>query len=153
MPQDSKESLCLEIVEKALDAVIYSDREGLIRLWNAGAEKIFGYSAVEALGKSLDIIIPEPLRKRHWEGYHKVMAEGRSRYESDLLAVPAITNEGRRISVEFTVVPIFRASGGMDGIAAIIRDVTERWNREKETRQRLAQLENQCRVESPGKTG
>ena len=148
MTLDRNARLYREIVEKALDAVIYSDREGLIRLWNIGAERMFGYSRSEALGQSLDLIVPESLRNRHWEGYHRVMATGRSRYESDLLAVPAVRKDGSRISVEFTLVPIQDENGRLEGIAAIIRDVTERWNRDKETRQRLAQLEDQCRVES-----
>jgi PAS domain S-box-containing protein len=149
MTLDPNEWLYREIVEKAQDAVIYSDREGLIRLWNTGAETIFGYSTSEALGQSIDLIIPESLRNRHWEGYRRVMAEGRSRYASELLAVPAARKDGGRISVEFTLVPIHDRNGGIEGIAAIIRDVTERWHREKATRQRLAQLEEQCRVASP----
>jgi PAS domain S-box-containing protein len=144
MQIDADTLLCRQIVERAQDAVIFSDREGLIRLWNSGAERTFGYPAAEALGRTLDIIVPEQLRERHWQGYRKVMSIGRSRYESDLLAVPAIRKDGRRISVEFTLVPIYDVGGQMDGIAAIIRDVTERWNQEKATKQRLAQLENQC---------
>jgi PAS domain S-box-containing protein len=148
MTCDRNARLYREIVEEARDAVIASDREGLIQLWNTGAEHMFGYSRSEALGQSLDLIIPESLRKRHWEGYHKVMTAGGSRYESELLAVPAVRKDGTRISVEFTLVPIHDNSGRLEGIAAIIRDVTERWNREKATRQRLAQLESQCRGES-----
>jgi len=140
---DRSERLYRDILENARDAVIYADREGVIRLWNSGAERMFDYSKSEALGQSLDLIIPEPLRKRHWEGYHRVMEEGRSRYASELLAVPAVKKDGTRISVEFTLVPVHDRSGRLEGIAAIIRDVTERWNREKETRQRLAQLEGQ----------
>jgi len=147
MASDRDSWLCGQIVEKARDGVIYSDREGVIRLWNSGAERIFGYSTGEALGQSLDLIIPEPLRTRHWEGYGKVMETGKSRYESDLLAVPALRKDGSRISIEFTVVPILDRSGQMDGIAAVIRDVTDRWLREKATRQRLAQLEAQCSKE------
>jgi PAS domain S-box-containing protein len=139
MTMDRNEWLYREIVEKARDAVIYSDREGLIRLWNNGAERMFGYSRSEALGQSLDLIIPESLRNRHWEGYHKVMAAGGSRYESEVLAVPAVRKDGGRISVEFTLVPILDENDRLEGIAAIIRDVTERWNREKATRQRLEQ--------------
>ena len=87
---DREDRLYQMIVDNARDAVVYSDREGLIRLWNTGAERMFGYYKSEALGQSLDLIIPESLRSRHWDGYRKVMAEGRSRYESDLLAVPAL---------------------------------------------------------------
>ena len=150
---EANEGLYREIVENARDAVVYSDREGLICLWNTGAEHIFGYSRSEALGQNLDLIIPESLRNRHWEGYHRVMAEGRSRYASELLAVPAVRKDGNRISVEFSLVPIYDENGRIEGIAAIIRDVTERWDREKATRQRLAQLEDQCRVQSAENTG
>jgi len=138
---ERNDELYRKIVDNSLDAIIASDREGLIRLWNTGAERMFGYSRAEALGESLDLIIPESLRSRHWEGYHKVMAAGVSRYESDLLAVPALRKDGSRISVEFTLVPIQDETGRLEGIAAILRDVTERWNRDKATRQRLARLE------------
>jgi PAS domain S-box-containing protein len=150
MMRDRGDRLYRKIVENARDAVITSDREGLIRLWNTGAEQMFGYSKSEALGQSLDIIIPESLRSRHWESYHKVMEAGTSRYESDLLAVPALRKDGSRISVEFTLVPIQDETGRLEGIAAILRDVTERWNRDKATRQRLAQLEEQCRRDLAG---
>ena len=141
------ERLYREIVDNARDAVIASDREGLIRLWNVGAERIFGFSQSEALGVSLDLIIPDSLRSRHWEGYHKVMAAGTSRYESDLLAVPALRKDGNRISVEFTLVPLHDEDGRLLGIAAILRDATERWKRDKATRQRLARLEAECRAD------
>ncbi len=141
MPWDRMDQLYRAIVESARDAVITADREGLIRLWSTGAERMFGFSKSEALGQSLDLIIPEPLRNRHWEGYRTVMAEGRSRYESDLLAVPALRKDGTRISVEFTLVPLKDEQGRLEGIAAILRDVTERWNRDKALRQRLAELE------------
>lgn len=141
MTAEREERLYRIIVEEARDAVVYSDREGLIRLWNNGAEHLFGYSKAEALGQSLDLIIPDSLRSRHWEGYHRVMETGTSRYQSDLLAVPAIRKDGSRISVEFTLVPIHDDTGRLEGIAAILRDVTERWNRDKAARQRLAELE------------
>lgn len=150
---DSNEGLYQEIVENARDAVVYSDREGLICLWNTGAEHIFGYSSSEALGQNLDLIIPESLRNRHWEGYHRVMAEGRSRYASQLLAAPAVRKDGSRISVEFTLVPIHGRNGRLEGVAAILRDATERWNLEKATRQRLAKLEEQCRDKSSENAG
>ena len=96
---------------------------------------------------SLDLIIPDSLRSRHWEGYHKVEAAGTSRYESDLLAVPALRKDGNRISVEFTLVPLHDEDGRLLGIAAILRDATERWKRDKATRQRLARLEAECRAD------
>lgn len=142
MNDDLKQRLGLAVIESTAEAVIYSDREGAIRLWNAGAERIFGFTAAEALGQSLDIIIPERQRKVHWEGYDAVMASGKSRYGSgDLLAVPALTKDGRRISVEFTIVPLTDADGGMLGMAAILRDVTKRFDELKALRRQVAGVE------------
>ena len=137
----TQESLSRQIVEKAADAIIFADKEGIIRLWNSGAEAIFGYSAGEALGKSLDLIVPEKLRERHWEGYGKVMETGVTKYGSEVLAVPAIKNDSSRLSVEFTIVLLKDDTGKAMGTAAIIRDVTERWRKEKELKKRLKELE------------
>src|SRR5690348_17806723 len=98
--------LCERIVRDAADAIVYADSEGVIRFWNAGATRIFGYPPSEAIGQSLDLIIPERQRVRHWEGYRRVMQTGQSRYGAgELLAVPALRKDGARISVEFTIVP------------------------------------------------
>lgn len=110
------------------DAVVYSDADGLIRYWNTGAETIFGFTAAEAIGQRLDIIVPSTLRQRHWDGYEKTMKTGETRYGGgDLLAVPAIRKDGTRISTEFTIVPFRDEAGKMVGIAAIMRDVTKRF--------------------------
>jgi PAS domain S-box-containing protein len=116
--------------------------EPIIRLWNAGAETIFGYPAAEALGHSLDLIIPDRLRARHWEGYRRVIATGSTPYDRRLLAVPALRKDGTQISLEFTVVIVHEPPGEVRGIAAVLRDVTERWQREKAMRARLAALES-----------
>ena len=137
----SPEFLCRRIVADSQDAVIFADREGIIRLWNRGAEEMFGFPAVEALGQSLDLIIPENLRDRHNRGYQKAMASGSSKYTRDLLAVPARRRDGTRISVEFTVVLVRGEGGEILGTGAIIRDVTARWQQEKRLRERLAALE------------
>lgn len=137
-----EDSLYRQIVERSPDAVIFGDTEGIIRLWNAGAQAIFGFTAEEAIGRSMDIIIPERLRGRHWEGYHKVMATGVSRYGSgDVLAVPAITKDGRTISIEFTIQMLKGPGGEILGPVATIRDVTKRFQREKEMARRLKELE------------
>lgn len=122
-----------QIVANAGDAILYTDRDGVIRLWNTGAAAIFGFSAEEVLGRSLDVIIPEKLRGRHWDGYHRVMGGAPSRYSAgELLAVPALRKDGERISIEFSIVPIVDASGAPTGVAAIVRDVTARWKKERE---------------------
>ena len=119
------------------DAVIYADAEGLIRFWNKGAERIFGFDAAEALGRSLDIIIPESLRGRHWAGYEKTMRTGETRYGAgDLLTVPALRRDGARLSVEFTILPFHDDAGRMIGIAAVMRDVTARFEEMKALRRR-----------------
>ncbi len=136
------EGLGRAVLSTVSDAIVVADAEGLIRFWNPGAERIFGFSAAEAAGRSLDIIIPERLRRRHWEGYARVMAGGASRYgDGDLLAVPAVTREGRQISVEFTIVSLRGADGALTGFAAIMRDVTARFEQTRALRKKLAELE------------
>jgi len=132
------EWLCQYIVDTAQDAIIFADREGIIRLWNAGAETLFGYPAAEALGHSLDLIIPDRLRARHWEGYRRVIATGITHYDRRLLAVPALRKDGRQISLEFTVVMVHEPPGEVLGIAAVLRDVTERWHRDRAMQARMA---------------
>jgi len=131
-----------QVVGGSPDAIVFGDAEGIIRLWNAGATAIFGFAAEEAVGCSMDLIIPERMRGRHWDGYHRVMATGKSRYGSgDLLAVPAITKDGRTISIEFTIQMLTGEDGRVLGPVAVIRDVTRRFQREKERARRLAELE------------
>jgi PAS domain S-box-containing protein len=119
------------------DAIIASDREGRITFWNPGAERIFGFSPGEAIGQSLDLIVPERLRERHWTGYTEVMRTGESRYgHGDLLSVPALRKDGARLSIEFTIVPLKDDAGAMTGMAAILRDVTARFEEMRALRQR-----------------
>jgi PAS domain S-box-containing protein len=128
------------ILGASADAVVATDREGIIRLWNPGAERIFGHSAGEAVGQSLDLIIPERLRTAHWQGWRRVIDTGESRYgHGDLLSVPGIRKDGQRISVEFTIVPLKDQEERMTGMAAVMRDVTERFNEVKTLRQKLAE--------------
>ena len=123
----------------ASDAIVATDRDGIIRIWNPGAERIFGHRADEAIGRSLDLIIPERLRQRHWEGYRQVMETGESRYGAgDLLSVPGIRKDGRRVSLEFTIVPLQRPGGPVEGFAAIMRDVTARFEEVRALRGQLA---------------
>lgn len=129
------------LLDSAADAVVASDAEGLIVLWNAGAERIFGFSEDEALGASLDIIIPEPFRARHWEGYRETVASGQSRYGAgDLLAVPGLTKDGKRISLEFTIVLLKDPAGTVTGMVAVLRDVTPRFEEVKALRKQVAAL-------------
>ena len=123
------------------DAIIATDREGLISFWNPGAVRIFGFTELEAVGQSLDLIIPENLRARHWDGYHRVMITGESRYgHGDLLSVPALTKDGRRISVEFTISMIKDDGPSPVGTIAILRDVTKSFEEKMRLKRQLAEV-------------
>jgi PAS domain S-box-containing protein len=116
------------LLHSSADAIIAADRDGNITFWNPGAVRIFGFTADEATGRSLDLIIPEKQRDRHWAGYREVMRTGQSRYSGgDVLAVPALHKDGRRISLEFTIVPVKNAAGRITGLASVLRDVTARF--------------------------
>jgi PAS domain S-box-containing protein len=135
------DTLADAVLSTRSDAIIGADREGIIRFWNPGAERIFGYSSDDAVGRSLDIIIPERLRERHWEGYRHVIEGGESRYEhGDILAVPGTTKDGTAISLEFTIVPLQDASGRLIGLAAIMRDVTKRFEETRALKRKLADM-------------
>jgi len=142
-----------QIVDFAEDGILFADRDGIIKVWNSGAEKIFGYTKEEAIGESLDLIVPEKLRERHWDGYHKVMATGETRYGSELLKVPAAHKDGKRISVEFTIILVRDRENNILGSAAIVRDVTERWQHEKELKGRLNFLEDQLKSQKTSDPG
>ena len=132
---------CHALVATAPDAIIASDAGGRIVLWNAGAERIFGWSEAEALGQSLDLITPERLRARHWEGYDKSMHTGTTKYGTTLLKVPAVHKDGRAMSIAFTVAMLFGADGKVSSIVAVIRDETERFKEERALRKRIVELE------------
>jgi PAS domain S-box-containing protein len=124
------------------DAIIAADREGIIRFWNPGAERLFGFDSAEALGQSLDLIIPERLRQRHWDGFGQVIRTGQSRYaETDLLSVPAVRKDGSTISVEFTITPLRDAAGQIIGMAAVMRDVTKQFQELRALKRKLAERE------------
>jgi PAS domain S-box-containing protein len=122
-------------------AVIVADADGVICFWNPAAERIFGHSRSGALGKTLDIIISDKLRARHWDGYRRVMATGQTDYAGRTLAVPAIRHDGTRISVEFTVTLLRDTTGALRGIAAILRDVSADWEKQRALHWRIAELE------------
>ncbi len=128
------------ILATSSDAIIATDRNGVVNFWNPGAERIFGFTAAEAIGQSLDMIIPENLRARHWSGFNRVMLTGESRYgHGDLLSVPAVTRDGRRISVEFTIVMLKDDEDHPAGTAAILRDVTVRFEEARKLKRELAE--------------
>jgi len=145
------ERFALTLVREAPDAIIYADSQGVIRFWNRGAERVFGFAVGEALGRSLDIIIPGRLRARHWAGYTATMRSGVTRYGAgEILAVPATHKDGRRISVEFTVLPFRDEAGRMIGIAAILRDVTTRFEEMRALRAQVSQSGKSSEITGDG---
>ena len=138
--------ILIQAVNNAPDAIIISDRVGTIIFWNSGAEQMFGHTSAETVGQSLDLIIPENLRGRHWEGYNRVIASGETKYKTGLLSSPGIRKDGSRISLEFSMVLLHDEAGQLQGCASIMRDVTERWKKENELKERLAV----CEAKLPG---
>jgi PAS domain S-box-containing protein len=134
--------LAQAVVTEAPEAIVVTDPDGIVRLWNNGAARVFGYSAADILGQSLDLIIPEKLRERHWKGYRQTMLTGYTRYGDKMLSVPATHRDGRRLSIEFSVALLRDDADQIVGISAIMREVTERRNAEKALRAKIAELEN-----------
>ncbi len=130
-----------QVVEALGDAVVICGREGVITSWNAAAERLFGFAPAEALGSSLDLIIPERLRERHWAGFDKAIPAGQTRYEHDVLRVPAMHKDGRGLSIAFTVGLLLGPQREVTGLVAVIRDETTRFAQERDLRKRLAELE------------
>jgi PAS domain S-box-containing protein len=130
-----------QLVETLGDAIVVADASGAISLWNPAAEHLFGFTPAEALGNSLDLIIPERLRARHWAGFGKSMAKGETRYARDVLRVPAVHKDGRALSIAFTVALLYGPQREVIGIAAVIRDETARFAEERNLRKRIAELE------------
>jgi len=129
------------LVASVGDAIVVCDAAGAVVMWNPAAERMFGHTEAEVLGQSMDMIIPERLRKRHWEGYHKTMATGVTRYGHDVLRVPAVDKQGRSMSIAFTVAMLHAPDGTVASIVSIIRDETGRFNEDRALRKRLAELE------------
>ena len=123
------------------DGVVVADADGKIIFWNPGAERIFGFTESEAIGETLDLIVPERQRQRHWEGYDKTMQSGQTRYGNELLRVPALHKEGHPLSIAFTVAMLHAADGKVSAIVAIVRDETKRWTEERDLRRRIGELE------------
>jgi len=130
-----------DFLQGAGDGIIAAAPDGTIVFWNAAAERIFGYTATDALGQSLDLIIPERFRQRHWQGYQRVMNTGQTRYGADVLRVPAVRKDGRALSIAFTVTLMYSRERQIDAIVAVVWDETSRWQEEQALRKRIAELE------------
>jgi PAS domain S-box-containing protein len=141
--------LCQRIVAQMPEAVILADRTGRIRLWNRGAEALFGHSLVEAMGQSLDIIIPEDLRQRHWDGYHRAVSSGRTRLGDRALPTKAVRKDGTTVYVELSFTIVLDETGATIGALAVARNITERYTDDKALRRRLAALEREVIARPP----
>ncbi len=139
---------CKALVESIGDAVIASDPSGAINLWNPSATRMFGYTEAEALGKSLDIIIPQRQQQRHWDGYHKTMETGITRYGNDVLRVPAVHKDGHTLSIAFTVAMLHTPDGKISAIVAVVRDESARFAEDRALKKRLTELEMQVAAQA-----
>ena len=129
------------VIRGAADAIVLASPDGKIELWNPAAERLFGFTEAEALGQSLDLIIPEKYQERHWAGFHHVMRTGKTDYGDQVLRVPALRKDGRRFSIAFTVGLLQKTDGQVEGIFAVMRDDTEAFNTHKALRDRVKELE------------
>ena len=138
------------IVAWSPDAILICDPTGIVRYWNAAAERVFGFGPAEAVGASMELIIPERLRAKHWAGWKETMRTGLTHYsEGQVLAVPATTKDGRRISIEFSIQLVKGADNRIEWVVAIIRDVTERYGREKAMRAEVTALKTKGHSSPP----
>ena len=137
-----------QLVSAIGDAIMASDASGTITLWNPASERMFGYTEAEAIGQSLDLIIPQRQQQRHWDGYHKTMQTGITRYGNDVLRVPAVHKDGHTLSIAFTVAMLFTEDKKVSAIVAVVRDESVRFAEERAMRKRLMELESQ--VAKPG---
>jgi PAS domain S-box-containing protein len=149
MGSQAGRALCERIVAQMPEAVIVADREGVIQLWNRGAESVFGYTAAEAVGQSLDIIIPDDLRARHWEGYQTAITTGRTRLGTRALPTRAVRKGGDKIYVELSFAVIHDEAEAAVGALAVGRNITERHVKDRELRRRLAELETGTAAPAP----
>lgn len=127
-------SLFRAIVEQTPDAIVFTDRDGVIRVWNRGAEAVFGFSADEVLGHSLDVIIPERFRRAHWEGFHQAIDNGHTRYGSQVRTTRSIHKDGRKLYVDMSFGLVLGAAGAVLGAVAVGRDCSVRYLSERTTR-------------------
>jgi len=130
-----------QLVQSSADAIMACDAAGKITLWNAASERMFGFTEIEAIGQSLDIIIPQRQQARHWEGYHVTMASGITKYGTSVLRVPALHKDGHTLSIAFTVSLMRNADEEVTTIVAVVRDESVKFAEERALRKRIVELE------------
>jgi PAS domain S-box-containing protein len=135
-----------QLVEAVGDAIIVADAKGAIVMWNPASQRMFGFSEQEALGQSLDLIIPQRQQQRHWDGYNKTMETGITRYGHDVLRVPAVHKDGHTLSIAFTVALLHTPDGRVSSIVAIVRDESARFAEDRALRKRLTEMEMELKA-------
>ncbi|MEZ4503587.1 MAG: PAS domain S-box protein [Dehalococcoidia bacterium] len=138
------------LFEQAPDAIVFADREGIIRAWNEAAERMFGHTPAAAIGQSLDLIIPEQFREAHWRGYERALAAGDTKYRGQAMPTRSVRGDGETIYVELAFAIIHDADGEVSGALAHARDITERWAQERELRRELRELRDKIAASAPG---
>lgn len=133
--------LAADILHAIADAVIYADSRGIIRSWNPGAEALFGHPAPAAVGKSLDLIIPEHLRAAHWRGFERALAQGATRHGRQALLTRAVSASGEALYVDMSFAIVRDGEGRVLGSVAVARNATERVREARRLKQRLAEFE------------
>lgn len=129
------------LVEQSPEAMVLASPDGIMRVWNAAAERIFGHPASEAIGQSLDLIVPESFRERHWAGFHRALAEGETKYAGQSLPTRSVRADGTEIYVELGFAMVRDASGELVAVLGTARDITERFQRDRAERRRVRDLE------------
>lgn len=137
----AESSLSQAIVDQAPDAIIFADRDGTIRVWNRGAEAVFGFAAAEVLGESLDVIIPERLRAAHWEGFRRAIDAGQTKYGNRVMTTRSVHKNGSKLYVDLSFGLVKDRAGVVTGALAVGRDCTARYLSERALRARVAELE------------
>jgi len=139
----SEPLLCTAIVQQAWEAVIFADPSGHIRIWNRGAEALFGFSAEETIGASLDIIVPERFRTAHWSGFHKAIEDGKTRHAGEVRMTRGLHKDGRKLYVELSFGLITTPDGEVVGSVAIGRPGNDRFAKGAGAQARIAALQSE----------
>jgi len=129
------------LLHQSPDAIIFADTEGMIRFWNAAATRIFGYPEAQAMGHSLDIIVPDRFREAHWKGFERALSDRATKYAGQALATRASRADGAQIYVELSFAMVLDERGDVLGALSHARDITERFEQERSARKRIRELE------------
>jgi PAS domain S-box-containing protein len=146
MPIVQQVDLFQGIVEQVADGIIFADRSGAIRLWNAGAQAIFGYAADEVIGQSLNVIIPERLRSAHWAAFDRAVETGQTKYGRQAMTTRSMHKDGSKLYVDLSFALVKDNASEVLGSVAMARDITKRQLAETELRRRVAELEGQLKT-------